>query len=133
MRPPFYKLDHVKQLIGADRFAFGTGPACIGALEAYLFGELSNYRPFAQAVIGELRIDDFWQSRRWPEPSGELADEYGIRLSPALTKEFEVKISTWYVKITVRSNRKGESLFFMSLHPLAFEMSRNGGLLKPER
>lgn len=133
MRLPSIDLKLVQRLAAEDRFALGGGPACLGALESYLHGELERYRPFAQAVIRELRLEDFSRSRRWPEPGGELADEYGIRLPRAVLDEFEVEVSTWYVKVTVRRGRRGELLFFMSLHPLAFDMVRNEGLLRPER
>jgi hypothetical protein len=102
-------------------------------LQSYLHGEIGRYRPFAQRVIRELSLQDFWRTKRWPEPDGALADEYGIRLPVTLLEEFEVDSSTWYVKVTLQ-NRKGQSLFFMSLHSLAFEMhERNGGPLRPEK
>jgi hypothetical protein len=134
VRQPHFDLQQVKRLAEEDRFAFGDGPACRGALEFYLHGEIGQYRPFAQRVIQELGLLDFWRTKPWPEPDGELADEYGIRLPATLLEEFEVDISTWYVKVTTKQNRKGQSLFFMSLHPLAFEMrERNGGPLLPEK
>ena len=77
-----------------------------------------------------LLADEALASAGW----GEFADEYGIRLPALVLEEFEVDISTWYVKVTIRQNRKGQSLFFMSLHPLAFVMDeRNGGPLRPEK
>jgi hypothetical protein len=131
---PHFDLQQVKRLAEEDRFALGDGPACRGALESYLHGEIGRYRPFAQRVIRELSLQDFWRKKRWPEPDGELADEYGIRLPATLLEEFEVDVSTWYVKVSIRQNRKGQSLFFMSLHPLAFVMDeRNGGPLRPEK
>jgi hypothetical protein len=133
VRLPCVDLKLVQRLAEEDRFALSGGPACLGALESYLHGEFGRYRPFAQAIIRELRLEDFHRTRRWPEPGGELADEYGLRLSRAVLDAFEVDVSTWYVKVTVRRNRQGELLFFMSLHPLAFDMVRNGGLLRPER
>lgn len=133
MRRPTFELSHVQRLAEEDCFALGGGRACVGALEFYLHGEVWRYRPFAQAVIRELRREDFYRSQRWPEPEGPWADEYGIRLPQAVLDEFEVVVSTWYVKVTVQRNRKGELLFFLSLHPLAFEMVRDGGLLKPEK
>lgn len=133
MRLPTFELSLIQRLADEERFALSAGPACLGALESYLHGEIGRYRPFAQAVIRELRREDFHDSRRWPEPDGLWADEYGIRLPQAVLDEFEVAVSTWYVKVNAQRNRKGELLFFMSLHPLAFPMMRNGGLLKPER
>lgn len=109
---PHFDLQLVKQLAEEDRFALGSGPACVGTLQDYLHGELG----------------------RWPEPEGKLADEYGVRLPKELLEEFELDVSTWYVKVEVQKNRKGQLLFFMSLHPLAFEMhERNGGTLRPEK
>ncbi|HSP80733.1 MAG TPA: hypothetical protein VLQ93_19550 [Myxococcaceae bacterium] len=134
MRRPHFELQEVKRLAQEDRFALGMGPASGGALESYLHGELGSYRPFAQRVIQALTLEDFSHSRRWPEPEGELADEYGLRLPAAVQEAFEVEVATWYVKVSVRSNRKEQLLFFMSLHPLAYEMwERNGGVLRPER
>jgi hypothetical protein len=134
VRQPHFELREVKRLAEEDSFALGMGPASGGALEVYLHGELGSYRPFARGVIQALRLEDFSHSRRWPEPEGELADEYGVRLPAALREEFEVEVATWYVKVSVRSSRKVRLLFFMSLHPLAFEMwERNGGVLRPER
>lgn len=134
MRRPHFDLREVKRLAQEEQFALGTGPACTGALESYLHGELGRYRSFARSVIQALTLEDFSRSKHWPEPDGELADEYGLRLPPALLGEFEVDVATWYVKVVVKNNRKGQLLFFMSLHPLAFEMwERNGGVLRPER
>jgi hypothetical protein len=106
----------------------------VGALESYLHGEIGQYRPFAQGIIQALRIEDFFRTKRWPEPNGRLADEYGVLLSRELLEEFELDVSTWYVKVEIQQNRKGQLLFFMSLHPLAFVMhERNGGVLRPEK
>jgi hypothetical protein len=133
VRRPHFDLEQVKRLTEEDRFALGGGSACIRALEVYLHGEMARYRPFAQGVIRELSPADFSRSKRWPEPDGELADEYGIRLPATLMEEFEVDVSTWYVKVTIQHSRKGQALFFMSLHPLAFDMNeRNGGPLRPD-
>lgn len=134
MQRPYFDLQEVKRLAEDDRFALGSGPACNGALESYLHGEGWRYRSFTRSVIQALSLEDFFRSKRWPEPDGMLADEYGIRLPAALLEEFEVDVATWYVKVSVQNNRKGQSLFFLSLHPLAFEMwERNGGVLRPER
>ncbi|ATB29864.1 hypothetical protein [Melittangium boletus] len=134
MNLPLFDLQLVKQLAEEDRFALGTGPACMGALESYLHGELGRYRPFAQEVIRLLCVEDFFRTKRWPEPEGKLADEYGVRLPRQLLEEFELDVSTWYVKVEVQKGRKGQLLFFMSLHPLAFEMhERNGGVLRPDK
>jgi hypothetical protein len=131
---PYFDLQSVKHLADEDRFALGMGPACMGALEGYLHGNLGQYRPFAQRVIRILRIEDFFRTKRWPEPNGRFADEYGVLLPRELFEEFELDVSTWYVKVEVQQNRKGQLLFFMSLHPLAFEMhGRNGGVLRPEK
>lgn len=134
MNSPLFDLQLVKRLAEEERFTLGTGPACIGTLQDYLHGDLGRYRPFAQAVIRLLRVEDFSQTRRWPEPEGRPADEYGVRFSKDLLEEFELDVSTWYVKVEVQTNRKGQQLFFMSLHPLAFVMyERNGGTLRPEK
>lgn len=132
MRPPHFDLKQVKRLAEEERFALGHGPACVRALEVYLHGEIASYRSFAQAVIRELDVGDFSDSKRIPAPDGPWADEYGIQLPKRLLEEFEVGPSTWYVKVTIQQNRKGQALFFMSLHPLAYEMNeRNGGPLRP--
>jgi hypothetical protein len=131
---PYFDLQEVKRLAEEDRFALGPGPACNGALESYLHGEVGQYRSFVRSVIQALKLEDFSRFKRWPEPDGTLADEYGIRLPAVLLNEFEVDVATWYVKVSVQNNRKGQLLFFLSLHPLAFEMwERNGGVLRPER
>jgi hypothetical protein len=131
---PRYELEEVRRLAREEQLALGQGPACTGELEFYLHGEVGRYWPFARSVIEALSLEDFSRSRRWPEPEGELADEYGVRLPAHLLGEFEVEVATWYVKLTVRGGRKGQRLFLMSLHPLAFEMwERNGGVLRPER
>ena len=134
MGRPHFDLEQVKRLAEEDRFALGQGPACWKVLEVHLHGEIEHYRPFAQAVIRELGLRDFSRFRRIPEPDGPWAAEYGIQLSAQLLEEFEIDISTWYVKVTVQQNRKGQALFFMSLHPPAFEMNeRNGGPLRPAK
>lgn len=103
------------------------------ALEFYLHGEIGRYNAFARSVVAALSLEDFWRTKRWPEPDGELADEYGVCLPASLLQEFEVAVATWYVKVTVQQKR-GRILFFMSLHPLNYEMrDRNGGPLSPER
>jgi len=134
VKRPYFDLQLVKQLAEEDRFALGSGPACVGTLEGYLHGELGKYRPFAHGVIRALELRDFFQTKRWPEPNGHLADEYGVVLPVALLTEFELDVSTWYVKVEIKQNRKGQMLFFMSLHPLAFAThGRNGGELRPEK
>jgi hypothetical protein len=133
VRRPHFDLEEVKRLAEEDRFTLGTGKACLHALEVYLHGEFSHYHAFARSVVAALSLEDFSCTKRWPEPNGELADEYGMRLPTSLLQEFEVKVATWYVKVTVQQ-KKGRRLFFMSLHPLAYEMlERNGGPLRPER
>ncbi|MFY0572983.1 cytochrome P450 [Cystobacter fuscus] len=94
VRRPHFDLEQVKRLAEEDRFALGSGSACIRALKVYLHGEMARYRPFAQGVIRGLSPADFWRSKRWPEPDGELADEYGIQLPVTLMEEFEVDVST---------------------------------------
>ncbi|MCP3137184.1 hypothetical protein [Pyxidicoccus xibeiensis] len=131
MRRPWFELEEVRRLAEEDRFELNQGPACAGALNVYVLAGFGHYRTFAQAVVLTLRLEDFWRTRRWPEPDGALADEYGLRLPRALLETYEVGVSTWYVKLSVLSGRRGEQLFFLSLHPLAFDMERNGGLLRP--
>lgn len=133
MRRPHFDLEEVKRLAEEDRFALGRGDACLRALESYLHGEVGRYRAFARSVVAALSLEDFWRTKHWPEPNGEIADEYGVRLAAELLEEFEVEVATWYVKVTIQQKR-GRTLFFMSLHPLAYEMpDRNGGPLRPER
>jgi hypothetical protein len=134
VRQPRFELREVKRLAEEERFTLGPGPACWGALESYLGGELERYRPFARGVLGALELEDYSLARRWPEPEGTLADEYGLHLPAGPRAEYELDVGTWYVKLTVQRQRKGAQLFLLSLHPLAFEMwERNGGALRPER
>ncbi|MBF5044748.1 hypothetical protein FGE12_20270 [Aggregicoccus sp. 17bor-14] len=101
-------------------------------LESYLHGELENYRPFAQRVIATLSLGDFYRSEQWPRgPKGTWADEYGVRLPPALCDEFGIGPAAWYVKVVVQRGPRGQELFFMSLHPLNFVMVRDAGTLHP--
>lgn len=133
VRRPWFDLGEVQRLAEEERFELNQGPACIGALYIYLPSGFGQYRAFARTVVLALTLEDFWQTRRWPEPGGTLANEYGILLPRTVLEEFEPGVSTWYVKLSIRTNRRGGQLFFLSLHPLAFDMERNGGLLSPER
>ena len=127
---PAYDLARVKACTASGRYRLGGRQACLQHLEAHLAGEVWRYGEFAERVVEALTEADFHDSRPWPEPGGQLADEYGIALPDAILEDFGVKVRNWYVKLHLQQDRRGELVMFMSLHPLAFDMRRSGGLLR---
>lgn len=93
-----------------------------------LLGEFLTCDEFACAVVLALRPTDFNVTK---DLEGVLYDEYGIRLSDDLLERFGLNIEAWYVKLTVREDAYGETLFCLSLHPLEETMNCVGGRLVP--
>ncbi|MFP2904684.1 hypothetical protein ACLESD_06430 [Pyxidicoccus sp. 3LFB2] len=67
MRRPWFNLEEVRRLAEQDRYELNQGPACVGALHIYLPAGFGHYRSFARTVVLALTLEDFWQTRRWPE------------------------------------------------------------------
>jgi hypothetical protein len=124
---PRFSLEEVKEAAREDRLRLG-GSRCQEHLLQVL-STLLECREFAASVAQELSEGDYSQT---VEVGSDAYDEYGVRLPEALLERFGLEgRATWYVKLTLRRERGGTTLFFLSLHALERPMHRRGGTLQP--
>lgn len=129
-KSPHYDLAHAKACVAAGSFKLGGRTGCIQHLEFHLHGETWRYSEFATEVFRAVAPTDFHDARRWPEPNGPVADEYGVSLPDEIVDEYGLTLRNWYLKFQMQRERKEDLVLVMSLHPLAFDMKRLGGVLK---
>lgn len=86
--------------------------------------------PFAADVLLELQPEDFCKTVPLGTPHAGEYDVYGLRISDALAARHGVSQLAWYLKLRLYEGFSGEVVFFVSLHPLEFDMERVGGLLR---
>ena len=82
---------------------------------------------FTEAVLLELTAQDFMSTQEY---AGIKHDEYGVAISSALQKRFDIEgLETWYVKFTVDLDDDGSQVLVVSLHEPAHKLKRVGGVL----
>ena len=92
---------------------------------------------FGRDVLKALTPSDYIDNDSPPivGPQGQVDDfdSYAVRLTPVLlTKHGLTKETTWYVKLTLRTQGT-RNVFCLSLHRLkSLEKRRTGGWLRPE-
>ena len=86
--------------------------------------------PFAADVLLEIQPDDFCKTVALGTPHAGKYDIYGVQISEALAARHGLAPRVWYVKLRLYEAFSGEVVFFVSLHPLEFDMERVGGLLR---
>lgn len=92
-----------------------------------LLGEYLRVIDFTQEVLLELKAEDFLSS---PVYSGLVHDTYGVCISSALQKRFDVEgLETWYVKFTVDEEEDGGLVIMASLHEPTEPLKRMGGTI----
>lgn len=93
-----------------------------------LLGEYVRMITFTEAVLQELRANDFMSSKSY---EGVDHDEYGVAISATLQERFAIEgFETWYVKFTVETDASGEAVLMASLHGAEGPLKRVGGTLQ---
>lgn len=91
-------------------------------------GEYVRMVAFTQAVLLELREQDFMKTHRY---EGIEHDAYGVAISDDLQKRFGVEgLVTWYVKFTLDEDDDGAEVLVVSLHEPEGSLNRAGGVLQ---
>lgn len=105
-------------------------------LKAYCFDTDSECYAFSRDVLGVLTPADYIDngSPAIPGPQGQVDefDSYAVRLPADLLKKHGLtKETTWYVKLTLRT-QGAQNVFCLSIHRLkSLETRRVGGWLYP--
>lgn len=93
-----------------------------------LLREFTRMVAFAEAVLLELRPDDFIKTERYED--GRELDAYGIAISDGLQERFGIEgFVTWYVKFTMERDEDGNLVVMASLHGAEQPLKRSGGTL----
>jgi len=120
---PHHPLDEVKRICEEADIELDRA-RCLNTLTAYI--DLFKCKPFAREVVALLTLDDFSEVMNI---GGLPYDLYGVRLPQEVKRRYGIEqLGNFYVKL--RISRPGRLVFFISLHEMADDLWRRGGLLR---
>lgn len=111
---PCYDLQSVKEAAQAKRIELGESRA--RQMLVHQVETLEAAYRFAAAVLMELELEHFSKTVKLEKPHAGQYDVYGITVSPSVQTAFGVASADWCLKLRLKEDFEGQTVFLLSLH-----------------